>query len=195
MKCVCTFGSRAPASFSGSAALSCACPTFRREKLTDPNRYVTSLCTDARTEETSLRKNYRAKFKLGLEKLTLNSLKIALLSSSLQQEHPTQWLSAAPFTHKHKGRWRNFYVFGALSLGLNFNILWNFSPFFCYAVSSYDHSHPYFVSECLFLAENKAFPYPRRVRAILWVAAATCYVGIFVVVAAKKRSPNLACRG
>ena len=74
-----------------------------------------------------------------------------------------------------------------------------FCRFFCYAVSSsvYDHSHPYLVSECLFLAENKAFPYlrrvraqPRRVRAILWDAAVTCSVVIFVVVAAKKRSPN-----
>ena len=36
--------------------------------------------------------------------------------------------------------------------------------FFCYAVSScvYDHHHPYLVSERLFLAENKAFPYLRR---------------------------------
>ena len=36
--------------------------------------------------------------------------------------------------------------------------------FFCYAVSScvYDHNHPYLVSERLFLAENKAFPYLRR---------------------------------
>ena len=72
--------------------------------------------------------------------------------------------------------------------------------FFCYAVSSFvhDHSHPYLVSESIFLAENKAFPYPRRVRAhprrvraILWDAAATCSVVIFLVVAAKKRSPNL----
>ena len=111
----------------------------------------------------------------------------------------SQWFSVAPFAHK--GRWRNFHVFGALSLGLNFNIFWNFfCPFFCYAVSScvYDHSHPYLVSECLFLAENKAFPYPRRVRAhprrlraILWDAAATCSVVIFVVVAEKKRSRNL----
>ena len=111
----------------------------------------------------------------------------------------TQWFSVAPFAHK--GRWRNFHVFGALSLGLNFNIFWNFfAQFFCYAVSScvYDHSHPYLVSECYFLAENKAFPYPRRLRAhprrlraILWGAAATCSVVIFVVVVEKKRSPNL----
>ena len=75
-----------------------------------------------------------------------------------------------------------------------------FTHFFCYAVSCcvYDHSHPYLVSECLFLAENKAFPYPRRLRAhprrlraILWDAAATCSVVIFVVVAEKKRSWNL----
>ena len=84
---------------------------------------------------------------------------------------------------------------GSISTFLEF-----FCPFFCYAVSScvYDHSHPYLVSECLFLAENKAFPYPwglrahpRRLRAILWDAAATCSVVIFVVVAEKKRSPNL----
>ena len=111
----------------------------------------------------------------------------------------TQWFSVAPFAHK--GRWRNFHVFGALSLGLNFNISGIFfAHLFCYAVSScvHDHSHPYLVSECLFLAENKAFPYPRRLRAhprrlraILWDAAATCSVVIFVVVAANKRSPNL----
>ena len=77
---------------------------------------------------------------------------------------------------------------------LNFNIFWNFfAHFFCYAVSScvYGHSHPYLVSVCFFLAGNKAFPYPRRVRAILWDAATTCSVVIFEVVAAKKRSPNL----
>ena len=36
--------------------------------------------------------------------------------------------------------------------------------FFCHAISScvYDHNHPYLVSERLFLAENKAFPYLRR---------------------------------
>ena len=36
--------------------------------------------------------------------------------------------------------------------------------FFCCAVSSCvnDPNHPYLVSERLFLAENKAFPYPRR---------------------------------
>ena len=86
-------------------------------------------------------------------------------------------------------------------MGLNFNISGIFfANFFCYAVSScvYDHSHPYLVSECLFLAENKAFPYPRRLRAhprrlraILWDAAATCSLVIFVVVAEKKRSRNL----
>ena len=103
-----------------------------------------------------------------------------------------QWFSVAPFAHK--GRWRNFNVFGALSFVLNFNIFWNFfAHFFCCTVSScvYDHSHPYLVSECLFLAENKAFPYPRRLRAILWDAAATCSVVILVVVAEKKRSSNL----
>ena len=40
----------------------------------------------------------------------------------------TQWFSVAPFAHK--GRWRNFHVFGALSLGLNFNIFWIFLPIF-----------------------------------------------------------------
>ena len=72
--------------------------------------------------------------------------------------------------------------------------------FFCYAVSScvYDHNHPYLVSERLFLAENKAFPYlrralahPRRALAILWDAAATWPVVIFVVVATKQRSPKM----
>ena len=86
-------------------------------------------------------------------------------------------------------------LWGSISTFLEF-----FCPVFCSAVSScvYDHSHPYLVSERLFLAENKAFPYPRRVRAhprrvraILWDAAATCSVVIFMVVAAKKRSPNL----
>ena len=72
--------------------------------------------------------------------------------------------------------------------------------FFCYAVSScvYDHNHPYLVSERLFLAENKAFPYlrralahPRRALAILWDAAATWPVVIFVVVATKQRSQKM----
>ena len=72
--------------------------------------------------------------------------------------------------------------------------------FFCYAVSScvYDHNHPYLVSERLFLAENEAFPYLRRALAhlrralaILWDAAATWPVVIFVVVAAKQRSPKM----
>ena len=45
----------------------------------------------------------------------------------------TQSFSVAPFAHK--GRWRNFRVFGALSLGLNFNIFWNFFAYFlCYAL-------------------------------------------------------------
>ena len=74
-----------------------------------------------------------------------------------------------------------------------------FALFSCYAVSScvYDHNHPYLVSERLFLAENEAFPYlrralahPRRALAILWDAAATWPVVIFVVVAAKQRSPK-----
>ena len=74
-----------------------------------------------------------------------------------------------------------------------------FALFFCYTISScvYDHNHPYLVSERLFLAENKAFPYlrralahPRRALAILWDAAATWRVVIFVVVAAKQRSPK-----
>ena len=72
--------------------------------------------------------------------------------------------------------------------------------FFCYAVSScvYDHNHPYLVSERLFLAENEAFPYLRRALAhlrralaILWDAAATWAVVIFVVVTAKQRSPKM----
>ena len=72
--------------------------------------------------------------------------------------------------------------------------------FFCYAVSScvYDHNHPYLVFERLFLAENEAFPYlrralahPRRALAILWDAAATWPVVIFVVVATKQRSPKM----
>ena len=72
--------------------------------------------------------------------------------------------------------------------------------FFCYAVSScvYDHNHPCLVSERLFLAENEAFPYLRRALAhlrralaILWDAAATWPVVIFVVVAAKQKSPKM----
>ena len=39
MKCVCTLGSRAPATFSESAELSCACPIFCREKFAEPTRY------------------------------------------------------------------------------------------------------------------------------------------------------------
>ena len=86
--------------------------------------------------------------------------------------------------------------------------------FFCCAVWScvYDHIHPYLVSERIFLAENKAFPYPRRAGAhprwagahprwagahprragaILWDAAATWPVVIFVAVAPKQRSQKL----
>ena len=94
-----------------------------------------------------------------------------------------------------------FPCFWCLVFGAQFqHFLEFFCPVFCYAVSSCvdDHSHPSLVSECLFLAENKAFPFPRRLRvhprrlrAILWDAAATCSVVIFVVVAEKKRSPNL----
>ena len=94
-----------------------------------------------------------------------------------------------------------FPCFWCLVLGAQFqHFLEFFCPYFCYAVSScvYDHSHPYLVSECLFLAENKAFLYPRRLRAhprrlraILWDATATCSVVVFVVVAEKKRSRNL----
>ena len=71
---------------------------------------------------------------------------------------------------------------------------------FCgYAVSSFvcDHNHPYLFSERLFLAENQDFPYSRRAEAhsriagaILWDAAATWPVAIFVVVAANQRSPK-----
>ena len=53
----------------------------------------------------------------------------------------------------------------ALSSELDFNIFFQlFGALFCCAVSScvYDHNHPYFVSERLFLAENKAFLYLRR---------------------------------
>ena len=39
MKCACTLGLRAPAAFSESAELWCACPSFRREKFTEPTRY------------------------------------------------------------------------------------------------------------------------------------------------------------
>ena len=39
MKCACTLGSRAPLTCSESAELSCACPSFRREKFTEPTRY------------------------------------------------------------------------------------------------------------------------------------------------------------
>ena len=133
-------------------------------------------------------------------KTQYNEVEHSLLRAPAWSRKGPHWFSVAPFANK--GRWRNFHVFGALSLGLNFNIFWNlFCPFFFgYAVSScvYDHSHPYIVSECLFLAENKAFPYPRRLRAhprrlraILWDAAATCSVVIFVVVAEKKRCRNL----
>ena len=111
----------------------------------------------------------------------------------------SQWFTQAPFAYK--GRWRNFDVLGALSSELNFNAFFPlFGALFCYAVSScvYDHNHPYLVSERLFLAENKAFPYlrralahPRRALAILWDAAATWPVVIFVVVAMKQRSPKM----
>ena len=40
MKCGCTLGSHAPATFSESAKLSCTCPSFSREKFTEPTRYV-----------------------------------------------------------------------------------------------------------------------------------------------------------
>ena len=88
-----------------------------------------------------------------------------------------------------------FPCFWCLVFGAQFqHFLDFFCPFFCYAVSScvYYLSHPYLVSECLFLAENKAFPYPRRLRAHprRLDAAATCSVVIFVVVA-EKRSRNL----
>ena len=92
-----------------------------------------------------------------------------------------QWFTLAPLAYK--GRWRNFHVFGTLSSGLNFNTFWDvFGDLFCCALSScvYDLNHPYLVCERLFLAENKAFPYPRRAGAnpqragaILWDAAAT----------------------
>ena len=40
MKCACTLGSRAPATFSESAELPCACPIFRHEKFAEPTRFV-----------------------------------------------------------------------------------------------------------------------------------------------------------
>ena len=43
MKCACTLGSRAPATFSESTELSCACPIFGREKFTDPTRHCVFL--------------------------------------------------------------------------------------------------------------------------------------------------------
>ena len=43
---------------------------------------LTSICTDARTEEAHVRKSYRAEFKLELSKLTFDTSKIILLSTS-----------------------------------------------------------------------------------------------------------------
>ena len=109
-----------------------------------------------------------------------------------------QWFTLAPLAYK--GRCWNYHVFGTFSSGLKFNTFSTLSgsflaTFFCCAVSScvYDRNHPYRVSERLFLADNKAFPYPRRAGAILWDAAATWPVVIFVAVAPKQRSPNWAC--
>ena len=110
-----------------------------------------------------------------------------------------QWFTLAPLAYK--GRWRNYDVFGT-SLRHSISTLSGsfLAIFFCRAVSScvYDHNHPYLVSERLFLAENKAFPYPRRAGAhprragaILWDAAATWPVVIFVAVAPKQRSQKL----
>ena len=86
-------------------------------------------------------------------------------------------------------------IFCTFSSGLNSNTFWEFLAifFFCCAVSPcvYDHNHPYLVSEPLFFAENKAFPYQRRVGAILWDDAATWPVVIFVAVVPKLRSPKL----
>ena len=97
---------------------------------------------------------------------------------------------------------KKFPCFWCLVFGAQFqhflSAFWR--SFFCYAVSScvYDHDHPHLVSERIFLAENKAFPYlrralahPRRALAILWDAAATWPVVMFVVVAAKQRSPKI----
>ena len=128
--------------------------------------------------------------------LSLSPFLSLTLSSSVSGK---QWFTVAPFAYK--GRWRNFHVLGALSSELNFNTFFQlFGSLFCCAVSScvHDHNHPYLVSERLFLAENKAFPYlrralahPRRALAILWDAAATWPVVIFMVVAAKQRSPKI----
>ena len=82
----------------------------------------------------------------------------------------TQWFTLAPFACK--GRWRNFHVLGPCLQSsistLSFSL---FALFFCYAVSScvYDHNHPCLVSERLFLAENKAFPYLRREIGAMWL--------------------------
>ena len=46
MRCACTFGSRAPATFIESAELSCACPIFPREKFSDPTQYESFLRQD-----------------------------------------------------------------------------------------------------------------------------------------------------
>ena len=44
MKCACTFGWGALATFSESAELSCACPIFRREKFAEPTRCEVAQC-------------------------------------------------------------------------------------------------------------------------------------------------------
>ena len=101
-----------------------------------------------------------------------------------------------------QGKVTKFPCFGGLVFRAQFqdflSAFWR--SFFCYAVSFcvYDHNHPYLVSERFFLAENEAFPYLRRALAhlrralaILWDAAATWPVVIFVVVAAKQRSPKM----
>ena len=56
MKCACTLGSRAPATFSESAELSYACPIFRREKFGEPTRYAAERQTDRRTNRQRTRR-------------------------------------------------------------------------------------------------------------------------------------------
>ena len=81
-----------------------------------------------------------------------------------------------------------FFFFEKLRLRLGRSDSLQLSHWHKFSVSGvYDRNHPYLVSERLFLAENKAFPYPRRAGPILWDAAATWPVVIFVAVARKQK--------
>ena len=51
MKCACTFGWGAPATFSESAKLSCACPIFRCEKFAGPTRYACQVVSQPRHDD------------------------------------------------------------------------------------------------------------------------------------------------